>query len=367
MRTLMREFGVSLSTVMRAIERLTAWGLVERLHGKGVFVRRPSAADEATAPSPQVQFPARGSLDGLLLGVFCHEYPRDGTLQNACYDRLLRGAERAVHEGGGRSRLFVMPKVHHGDLAHIESLLDAFQPQAAVGVGGHWYGRDMGSVAHAMQRRHIPLVQLYSDSFPGLPVHLVAVDGARGIRLAVRLLVGLGHRCIGFLGHHGYGWSEERYRAAAAELGAVPPCLNVGDAELNDRTAAELVRLAGSCSAIVAANDRLSAWAVKALSARGFQVPGDVSVTGFDDDYGYRQVHLTTVGLPLEDLGAAAVALTASLLSSASSGAVSELRLEPCLLVRDTTGPARTVTSAAAPLIRVGVGAGLPPTYTQET
>ena len=63
--------------------------------------------------------------------------------------------------------------------------------------------------------------------------------------------------------------------------------------------------------AIVASNDQLAGAAIHALDARGFKVPADFAVVGFDDSTESRHLSppLTTVRQPIYDLGATAVKL----------------------------------------------------------
>ena len=58
--------------------------------------------------------------------------------------------------------------------------------------------------------------------------------------------------------------------------------------------------------AVVAANDEAAIGVIAGLRQAGVEVPGDVSVAGIDDTRPARFVDLTTVSLPLYDLGAAA-------------------------------------------------------------
>jgi LacI family transcriptional regulator len=64
-------------------------------------------------------------------------------------------------------------------------------------------------------------------------------------------------------------------------------------------------------TAIVALNDSMAIGALSVLRDRGLSVPGDVSVVGFDDMPIAQDVtpRLTTVRLPLVDIGARAITL----------------------------------------------------------
>jgi LacI family transcriptional regulator len=57
--------------------------------------------------------------------------------------------------------------------------------------------------------------------------------------------------------------------------------------------------------AIVCANDQMAIGALRVLTSRGFRVPQDVAVVGFDDIYpaSFADVPLTTVHQPMRQLG----------------------------------------------------------------
>lgn len=62
-------------------------------------------------------------------------------------------------------------------------------------------------------------------------------------------------------------------------------------------------------TAVVAATDMVAAGALTALHEAGLDVPGDVSLAGYDDIPFARDLHpaLTTVHVPYEELGRLAV------------------------------------------------------------
>ncbi|HEX7927837.1 MAG TPA: substrate-binding domain-containing protein, partial [bacterium] len=97
-------------------------------------------------------------------------------------------------------------------------------------------------------------------------------------------------------------------------------------------------------TAIVAANDRLALGAYDALAERGLRCPDDISITGFNDMPLVDKVRppLTTVRIPLYDMGAQAAQMLLSQLGP-SRGAPRTLALEPTLVVRGSTGQAKAL------------------------
>jgi DNA-binding LacI/PurR family transcriptional regulator len=87
--------------------------------------------------------------------------------------------------------------------------------------------------------------------------------------------------------------------------------------------------------------------AIRAVRRAGLSVPGDVSVVGFDDSafLNCTDPPLTTVRQPIEAMGRAAVTLLVNQVDGASVEA-EELLFEPELVVRGSTGPARSQLAA---------------------
>ncbi len=141
----------------------------------------------------------------------------------------------------------------------------------------------------------------------------VGVDNAAGIAAMVASLVGLGHRRIAFLaGPRSLYVARERlagYRRGLAEAG-IPydEALVVATTFDVDGGALGVDALLGSglsFSAVCCANDLLALGTLQRLAVRGIDVPGRISVAGFDDisTAALTAPSLSTVRLPLRDLG----------------------------------------------------------------
>jgi DNA-binding LacI/PurR family transcriptional regulator len=78
---------------------------------------------------------------------------------------------------------------------------------------------------------------------------------------------------------------------------------------------------------------------MKALTEAGLDVPGDVSVVGFDDvkEAPYFQPALTTVMLDFEAIGHIAVTRILAMIRGDLGGNVP--LIDPHLVIRDTTAP----------------------------
>jgi DNA-binding LacI/PurR family transcriptional regulator len=97
----------------------------------------------------------------------------------------------------------------------------------------------------------------------------------------------------------------------------------------------------GLPSAVVAYNDHCALGLLDALSRAGVEVPGDVSLVGYDDTSLSRLAHvnLTTVSQDARRQAEHAVAAAVERLDNGRRGRRREIVLAPHLVVRGSTGP----------------------------
>ncbi|HRH46699.1 MAG TPA: substrate-binding domain-containing protein, partial [Pyrinomonadaceae bacterium] len=95
-------------------------------------------------------------------------------------------------------------------------------------------------------------------------------------------------------------------------------------------------------TAIVCANDLTAIGAVTELELRGCHIPNDISIIGFDDIVfsGFSKPPLTTVHLPLNELGRRAVECLVNSLEDLNKEGV-EIRIPTRLVIRNSTAPAK--------------------------
>jgi LacI family transcriptional regulator len=106
--------------------------------------------------------------------------------------------------------------------------------------------------------------------------------------------------------------------------------------EGGDRMATELVTGGLQATCVFAVNDVMALGALSALRREGFRVPDDVALAGFDDIGTLRDVvpGLTTVRLPLEEMGVRAAQLA---LDSAPGSPTSAVKVHGEVVLRDST------------------------------
>jgi DNA-binding LacI/PurR family transcriptional regulator len=261
-------------------------------------------------------------------------------------DELIRGAVTAAAET--EISVIISRVTSAGEFARWLKVATARGTLGALSV---LYLPDEATLSK-MADAHVPLVVIDPPAEPGGAVRSVGTTNWQGGMTVTRHLISLGHRRIGAVGGpHGL-WScrarLDGYRSALMHAGLpVSQDLVRYDeltAEGGRRQAAALLSQARPPTAIVAGNDAQAFGVLQELAARGLRVPGDVSVTGFDDVpvATWATPPLTTVRQPL-----AAMAATAFWMLTRPETGVHprHLELETTLVVRDSTAPPVTVTA----------------------
>jgi LacI family transcriptional regulator len=173
----------------------------------------------------------------------------------------------------------------------------------------------------------------------------VDVENREGAREAVSHLLSLGHRRIGMINGQLQMESalarRDGYKQALLEHGlAIDPELLVEgfySPPAAYQAMLTLLDLPRPPTAIFAASDTMAAGALNAIRDRGFRVPEDIAVVGYDDltIAGPSTPPLTTVRQPVEDMSVHAVRLLVEQIrGNTSPGSV---RLSAKLVVREST------------------------------
>lgn len=202
----------------------------------------------------------------------------------------------------------------------------------------------------------VPVVLLDAQG-PGVPA--VLTDDVEGGRLATRHLIELGHERIAFIGDehdNPLGFiagrrREQGYRDTMAQAGlpipegyvAHGPHVRSVARDLAERLLARPDRP----TAVFASSDTQALGALEAARAAGFDVPGDVSVVGFDDVEVSSYAGLTTVRQPLYESGRLGARILLDALEGEDLPEVREHRLELELVERSTTAPPPARAQAA--------------------
>jgi LacI family transcriptional regulator len=208
-------------------------------------------------------------------------------------------------------------------------------------------------------RSPVPVVVVNAEPV-GLPVPVVTGDNIGGTELAIRYLVGLGHRRIAYVqGSPTFTATAARvegFRRACAEAGLDPQHTPIveGDGLFEGGVLAVGTLLAGDANvtAIACHNDVTAIGVMHALRAAGRYVPHEVSVIGCDDIAAASWVSptLTTVAQEKGEMGRLAVEqLVVAIDDPAHAAPPTTVRLPMVLRERESTGkPPGTLASPRA-------------------
>jgi len=191
----------------------------------------------------------------------------------------------------------------------------------------------------------VPVV-FYDVGVPRKNITNIRVDYRRGMEKLTRYLYSLGHRRLGFVGHHALlGPINERVKVVleAASRYADLQVQTAADSDTLEggrRAARTLLSAHPNLTAIVCVNDLMAVGALRELRDRGVRVPQDVSVTGFDNvelaQFCYPA--LTSVQIPRDQIGQI---VCESLIPRENAAKRGEIVIDPEVVLRDSTGPAR--------------------------
>lgn len=197
----------------------------------------------------------------------------------------------------------------------------------------------------ALKKDNFPVVVI--DGNVGEQVSSVEVDSRQGAYQATEHLIKLGHTRIGVISSP-YSFKESRdrlrgYQDALKQYGLTYDHALVREGNYSmasgEREIEQLLVLEPRPTAIVAFNDEMAIGAIHGLFKKGFSVPRDMAVIGFDDSEIAQTFYppLTTVRQPIKEMGAVAARKMLAILSGEET-AVTHVILQTSLVVRASCG-----------------------------
>jgi len=264
-RVLAQRFGVSTMTITGALDALEALKLIERVKGKGVFIRDKRGRTAKLAPRVRQ------------VGVFCHSTPErlaEDSYNGEIWTGLLDSAARSS------LRLTVVGLGQGGEAAQVRRALAEMPLE-----GGVLLGLTDRAALLRLERLRLPLV-LADAHFEGVATDCVTLDSRQGSLAAVRHLLELGHREIGLVTSPRVADNPERwegFRAGLAAAGLDPDRAFVRSCEAGREQGHRLMKeaLAGGVrlpSALYVWCGPVAGGIAGALRESGVRVPQDVSV-----------------------------------------------------------------------------------------
>jgi LacI family transcriptional regulator len=261
------------------------------------------------------------------------------------FSELIRGIDVAARQRG----YHLIVSGSHGDRAETRALLRAMRGRVD-GLVVLSANLDAGEL-EANLPFEFPVV-LLNGAGKGV-FDAVRVDNYGGASAMVHHVIGLGHRRIAFVtgppknldaAERLRGFRDAVSRAAGTSALEIP-----GDfrEEAGYRAAARILRFKSRPTAILAANDAMAIGLLCAFRDCHVHVPEDIALAGFDDIpmARYMTPPLTTVSVPIADLGARAAARLLHVLDETDGRHRREEILPTTLVVRASCGALLRVVS----------------------
>lgn len=259
-------------------------------------------------------------------------------ISNPFYVRLLRGIEQGLR-GSGYYPIFASGEQPIEEAQALDLLL-SHRVDALILIGGQLPDDELARLAERM-----PLIAI-ARSIRGLEHRCLRVENLMGGYKATRHLLDLGHTRIAHV--TGLPWHADAiarrqgYEKALAEAGIPLDSALVVEGDFEEQsgfTAVERMLAArAGFTAVFAANDQMACGVGLALFQRGYRVPADVSIVGFDDhpSAAYTWPPLTTVRQPAVEIGMAAAR---ALLDQVRGHGFVMPAFNTDLVLRDSTAP----------------------------
>jgi len=347
-QVLENHFDVSKITVRRALDDLSREGLLVRRRGTAsivAHVRRDLPHKEVEAPQPvsaqrfsiPTDIPKSGRITGIIAGEMFGEYS----------STLISELSKASLSRGIQVRCY--PTLTPESAADVlNSLLSSGELHSFVLFSHTEVMRFLNHVLIGRGCRTVSVEALDLDA----PYPYVLTDSRAAVTIGLEHLISLGHRRIVLLvnenpEHPTVRVKIERFRELVAQQGLestarVFPAVwgkDDGYGRLDSTMPALWNERAEKPTAIFTVSDS-GAWAaINWLYRHGVDVPGDVSVLGFENltTSQFTRPTLTTVAHPFEQI---AVRTIEALWSDDYNPQLHEL-VEPFLVLRESTGPVK--------------------------
>lgn len=259
--------------------------------------------------------------------------------------RMQEGALRACKTAN--FELLIHPCNYRNDdvCEELRSVIEQTRPDGIVLAAPL---SNMPIIVDAIAATNTPFVRL-SPGHENGDEFSIATDDREVSAEMTRQLASLGHRRIAFVAGHrshiavGNRYDGYRDGLEASGIEFDPGLVVQGDNSIasGERAAEQLLSLDPRPTAIFAANDDMAAGVVRVAHRLGLDVPGDVSVAGFDDSSLAQQIYpsLTTVRQPL---GAMAERAALALIGERGKPVLTPGTdvIASSLKIRESTGPA---------------------------
>jgi len=312
----MKRQGVSQNTMEKVYSLLESDGLIERSTGSGVYVA-----------------PAKKRNRTGVIGLACLDSAQPQHFGMHFYGAQVQEGVRAAAKAHGLHLMLLDSDADEAALRRLDGVLVAPNTRPPMA--------DAPCVLLDHRHPHMPSVD---------------ADDSTGISEAIEHLASLGHRRIAYLisGHEPYHTPRLRaYQSALLENQIEPNPRWVRHIHEVGKNPTTFVGAAGTrmrqwlredweqlgCTALLCQNDQAALGVLEVFRETSLKVPQDVSVIGFDGTEAAEYAHprLTTIEVPLHEIGACGVELLLRLIDGAQDASTRVLPTK--LRIDDSTAP----------------------------
>ncbi len=325
-RVIAKELGVSYMTARKAVESLVAKGVLYKVPKKGTYI-----ADQKKRATKTKN-----------IGYFLDSSIKDG-LSSPYYSMIFDALEKEATKNG-----YALVYFTNGEGTDYLEVLDKVD-----GVIISCFPR-IDPIIQEMKKRVAMVCIDNSPTDKSIPS--VTLDNFNSVAHSIDYLCAKGHDRIGFV--TGLDDSDIGRGRLAGYISALKSHEISEDRDLIFRGdysfetgmkgADYFLSLEMPPTAIMCANDTMAIGAIKEISRKGFNVPDDISVIGFDDIQIASHITpaLTTVSVPVDEIAKQSINLLRAVMDQEE--VVDQHAVLPCQLVlRDSSGESRKRQLAA--------------------
>ncbi|WP_299849816.1 LacI family DNA-binding transcriptional regulator [uncultured Roseovarius sp.] len=266
------------------------------------------------------------------------------TMENAIFARSLQAFQEALHQKG--YTLLVASSAYRPDVE--EEQIRALVSRGADGLLLIGHDRD-ASIYQYLKQREVPALIAWTFA-DDAPHPCIGFDNRASMRALTEEVLKRGHRRVGIISGATQGNDRARQRIegikdALTSNGLDPANLNIVETKYEIECGGEafekLMSFKKPPTAILCGNDVLAVGAIRRARELGLDVPGDVSITGFDDIELAKVVFpaLTTVHVPHREMGSKAAVELVNMVETKSAGSSAELNTT--IQIRGSLGHAK--------------------------
>ncbi len=295
-----RVAGVSITTASRV--------LTSSSHPVAESTReRVLRAAETVGYSPSALARGLVSRRSKLIGIIVSD------IANPYFSVIARGVNDVTLKAGYVTMLSSGDRRAATEISQLQAMLEYRATGIIVAGSGYVDDKHQEQFAQVFRAAKKQGARIITLAPRALDCRVVATDVRQAAYDVTDYVISLGHRDIGYIeGPEALTTSQERrtgFLECMAEHGLAKRARVVPggfDFEAGFRATVGLLLEKPLVEAIVASNDEAAVGTLSALSQAGIEVPGEISVAGMDDLPVAHFVGLTTVSMPLYEMGAMA-------------------------------------------------------------